>query len=591
MKTNKTFYSGFAVITIMLLAVLAFVFWHITDAYRAIAAEPIYGVLVGALMLWGYLALLFFWGKGTYSLTVTDGSIITRVVFSQNIIPVSAIRAMRYQLIITGTGKHRKVQELLKIAYSEREEKEAIVTVPIRYFSQKTRKEFFSALFADHPAITIHTSLRDYVRTLGLAVGNPTVEEFPVGRERSPDILKSLGLRPDFSETTLFLMLVSLIALTILDPYGVLADFLAILDVASSARKGGNIVLFLAVMAIGAVVSLYQLLRKGKKSKFSMYTMAVFGIGMSAIAGIFSGIHIIEHDLKWPTMILSLYNIFYGFGIFFSANNEEEDGYMRRVRNRDAKWHEVAIGLVVVAGIIAVGTYHFHSNWVFIFSACVAYAAALNARVEKLFPHFHKNRAEVGFELNVIDSFFEKILTWMSNNRIKTFILFLALIYGSLFGLGKILRSTDALDTRVIINYETLAHVHIAKHFDLKKPSIRVDFKYDVDGTIVDINIVDIAHFKDEVAKVIVSKARITFDTLEPAEIELAYRALDERWLGSFRSILFLFLTDYKEGKVPSYYEVRNRSAFLAERADRGDADYWRVMFDLYDHLESQNNN
>jgi len=66
---------------------------------------------------------------------------------------------------------------------------------------------------------------------------------------------------------------------------------------------------------------------------------------------------------------------------------------------------------------------------------------------------------------------------------------------------------------------------------------------------------------------------------------------LDERWLGSFRSILFLFLTDYKEGKVPSYYEVRNRSAFLAERADRGDADYWRVMFDLYDHLESQNNN
>ena len=99
------------------------------------------------------------------------------------------------------------------------------------------------------------------------------------------------------------------------------------------------------------------------------------------------------------------------------------------------------------------------------------------------------------------------------------------------------------------------------------------------------MNITSIDHFKEAVQKIIANRARLTFDTLEPDEVALAHRAIEEQWLGSFRPMLFLFLTNYRDGTVEYYYNVENREEFLR---DRSDAEYWRVMFDLYDYLQSQ---
>ena len=584
-KIDKTFYSGYVWVSIVLFAILFLALFYSSDLYVVITDDLLFGIIFFLIICAAYLALLFFWGKGTYALTVTEHGLIYRKAFSTKIIPASSIRAIRYDIKIISSGRGQEVKEYIRIAQLGRDDVVTVITIPIRFFSKKVRREFFSLFFSCHSSVAIHNSLCDYLNKLGIETANPTTSEFPRDTGASGDLLKSLGLRPEFTEATLFLMAISLIALTILDPHAVLSDILAIVDFAASSRKGGTIVMFLGIMAVGLVVSAYQLLRRGTKSKFSVYTMSVFGIGMSTIAGVFSGLYIFENDTGWAALVLSLYNIFYGLGILFSASYEEEDGFARRIRNDDAKLHEVIIGLVVISIILCLGKFYFHANWVFIFSACVAYASGLNTYIEKLFPRFHKKMPEFGVELPYMDAVAEKGHTWMSANRSVTYVLFFVLIFVSVFGLRKIMEPKDTSDNYVAVNYYAMTSVHIAKHFDLEKPSIAVGFEYEIDGKIIDVNITSIDHFKEAVQKIIANRARLTFDTLEPDEVALAHRAIEEQWLGSFRPMLFLFLTNYRDGTVEYYYNVENREEFLR---DRSDAEYWRVMFDLYDYLQSQ---
>lgn len=218
-----------------------------------------------------------------------------------------------------------------------------------------------------------------------------------VGKSRN--WLKWFGLRPKFSEATLFLMSVSLLGLFIIDRSSILYDVLHVLP--------NLIVPFIPIMGIGFLYSFYHILKRGKKSRSAQVAMVYFGILISAITSILSGMYIWRNEIGLQYMILAAQNFLYGFLLFLTVHNKK---IKMQIQQQDAKLHEVIVGLIVVAIIMYLGKYHFNTHWTIIFLMCIVYVTMVNGYIERWLPYIHKEMPEVGFEFAYIERFEQRVL-------------------------------------------------------------------------------------------------------------------------------------------------------------------------------------
>ncbi len=573
-KFSQTFFSGWIGATIaMNLLVGGFCALVVADPQGYLDFFIPGGLLLTVCLLITYGSVMISYGKWSHSVTITDTIFRYRNLFTTTEIPVDHLVAMRFVLRQQRKGEPKSV---LKIAYRNTYEKIENIEVPLYSFSKRVQKKFFAIFTAHYGAVPFHTSLIEHLDTLDIHPANPVIAEFPYLIDRQQHWTTRWGIKINFSETTLFLMAAALITLFIIDSTPIFNDLSKVLDLAAHTRKGGYIIIFLGLMGLGLLLSLYHILIRGKKSRGAQFAMLFFGVGMSAGAGILSGMSVWQEQHGWANAIFAIQNCLYGFVLLAALNPVDLDS---QIQQRDARFPELLIGMVVTAIIVYLGAYHFHAYWAFTFSACIAYVTMINTPLERWMLHKYKDTPGVGFNVPLLGRLEEQVMGWASRHRFMAMALMVILFFVALWGLSSYVKRTHQL------TYADTHHVHITKRVDLQAPTIGFYYQGD-DGRVMEFAL--IREFIDSVAPLIASHDEVTYDTLTREEEDLAYQALDEQWAGSFRPLTLIFLTKYSQGELGQYHDISWRQSFLSSRPATDDHDFWEAIFELYDYLESQ---
>jgi hypothetical protein len=373
----KKYYSGSVVGTVItLVSFFLIIRYLILDAVSVGTASAKDAYLLVALVLLFFCLIIYAFGYGTHQLSVANRKIIYKGFFQRRIIDIDTIKGIRKKVASNSPlfRNHRSSGQVSFLILFEDGNVEDSLKIPmgVNVFGKKIFS-FLKEVLKIRPSTPVYEkSFYGLLKKEGIKVENP-MEKFPYQIDKFKKKLKRLGLIPRFDETKLFLMSISLIIIFFTNPT-VLHDLRGLLDVASESRKGGNLIIFVFFMLIGALFSLFHAFSKEEKKKRHKYYMIIFGVGMTSGSAIAIAIH--EWiNLNWQNGLIILWNLLYGFWLLYTFTE-----YMgeKSISNKDAEWHELIIGVSIIALIIYLLQVRVDSHWGIVYSTCVAYSTLVN---------------------------------------------------------------------------------------------------------------------------------------------------------------------------------------------------------------------
>lgn len=136
----------------------------------------------------------------------------------------------------------------------------------------------------------------------------------------------------------------------------------------------GGTILFL----IGITASIFHILIPGKKDMLSETGMKFFALAINGIAGIKSGLYIVENQKGW-LILFPAWNILMGIFLIYSIGLIDEVEFDQT----DATFKELYFSIVALIIIFFFCYAVFQLYWAIVLSICIDYALGLNKFVIK----------------------------------------------------------------------------------------------------------------------------------------------------------------------------------------------------------------
>jgi hypothetical protein len=204
------------------------------------------------------------------------------------------------------------------------------------------------------------------------------------------EYLKKLGIIPQYTEISLFLMGLTVLFIVISNfPYFeayILKSFqnLPRLKITLDLISGVIFVPFIILAWIyGWFLSIYYAFSEKQMTKNDKRMILNFIIPTTAITGMIASIHILKES-KGVWIIFPFFNF---FSAYLLAKLYEADIITTTdvIIEKQAKREEVVIGTIAVFIIFFISNYILKNHWSITFSICTSYAALFNEMITKLF--------------------------------------------------------------------------------------------------------------------------------------------------------------------------------------------------------------
>lgn len=235
-----------------------------------------------------------------------------------------------------------------------------------------------------HPSLT---SRERQMPMMGFTASNADGSAFKVMRERNkesgPDNrnLAALLFIPRYNELALYLMSLAFILVFFTD--GKLRAELFGLFRYHDPRE----YIFLSVMTIGILLSLFHGLTNLPLSRLEKFPMFFFAVLVSAGSGIAAGMHMLSGS-SGLLLVFPVWNIINGAVLLFLFRYSVITPDV--IVDEPVRPSQVVLGSIVVIATFLVCRFLFSMYWAITYSICVAYATNIDATVQDLFARFRR---------------------------------------------------------------------------------------------------------------------------------------------------------------------------------------------------------
>lgn len=222
---------------------------------------------------------------------------------------------------------------------------------------------------------------------MGFTASNADGSAFKVMRERNkesgPDNrnLAALLFIPRYNELALYLMSLAFILVFFTD--GKLRAELFGLFRYHDPRE----YIFLSVMTIGILLSLFHGLTNLPLSRLEKFPMFFFAVLVSAGSGIAAGMHMLSGS-SGLLLVFPVWNIINGAVLLFLFRYSVITPDV--IVDEPVRPSQVVLGSIVVIATFLVCRFLFSMYWAITYSICVAYATNIDATVQDLFARFRR---------------------------------------------------------------------------------------------------------------------------------------------------------------------------------------------------------
>ena len=322
----------------------------------------------------------------------------------------------------------------LELVYKNNVGENIKVTVRLSWYTQKSLHRFFSLIFRELPLVAITAPFSNYLKyDLDVKHGNQ-ISILPPAKKEWDIKLERYRLRPNFTETDLFLMSFFFILLILFDRQ-VIQDVVAFNYFLAYVPTIGIVLLvFEFLFFVGMIISIFHFFSSGKRGVYTQKTMYAFGILMVVLVGILSSIYILvqpssmNESVDWIYMAIALQNLIYGLVLFFTFRFRAAK---TAISNSEIDIGEVASGMITLFLFFLYSKIFHNLPWPFVFSGGIFYVTMANAFVKKLYALFHFKPRHISMSTPSIDNAIEITLEkiWGSHVRIIAYLLILLLLF------------------------------------------------------------------------------------------------------------------------------------------------------------------